>query len=109
LELAVCDQGAGISPEDLPRIFDEFVQLAHRGNTAQPTGTGLGLPISKRLSELLGGSLTAESQQGEGSTFRLRLPARAPRTSRPDPLGEGDRNGATGATGANGAGRSRQG
>jgi signal transduction histidine kinase len=94
LELAVCDHGAGISPEDLPRIFDEFVQLANSGNTAQPTGTGLGLPISKRLSELLGGSLTAESQQGQGSTFRLRLPARTPRTPRPDPLVESDRHGA---------------
>ena len=100
LELAVCDHGQGISPEDLPRIFDEFVQLAHSGNTAQPTGTGLGLPISKRLSELLGGSLTAESTRGEGSTFRLRLPARAPRTSRPDPVGDGDRNGTAGVEGS---------
>ncbi|GLC24019.1 ATP-binding response regulator [Roseisolibacter agri] len=81
LELAVRDHGPGIAPDDLPRIFDEFVQLAHSGNTGQPTGTGLGLPISKRLAELLGGQLTAESQLGHGSTFRLQLPARAPRVA----------------------------
>jgi signal transduction histidine kinase len=81
LELAVRDHGPGIAAEDLPRIFDEFVQLAHSGNTAQPTGTGLGLPISKRLAELLGGRLTAESTRGDGSTFRLQLPAHAPRVS----------------------------
>jgi signal transduction histidine kinase len=78
LEIAVHDDGPGIAPVDLPRIFDEFVQLAASGNTAQPTGTGLGLPISKRLAALLGGELTAASTPGQGSTFTLRLPARAP-------------------------------
>lgn len=71
VELAVADQGAGIAPEDLPRIFDEFVQLSN----ASEEGTGLGLPISKRLAELLGGELDATSTQGAGSVFRLRLPA----------------------------------
>ncbi len=78
LEIEVHDQGAGIAPEDLPRIFDEFVQLAASGNTAKPTGTGLGLPISKRLAALLGGELSASSTPGEGSTFCLRLPSRPP-------------------------------
>jgi signal transduction histidine kinase len=81
LEVAVRDHGPGIATADLPRIFDEFVQLANSGNTGHPTGTGLGLPISKRLAELLGGELTAASQPGDGSTFRLRLPARAPRAA----------------------------
>ncbi|MGZ8375888.1 MAG: ATP-binding protein [Gemmatirosa sp.] len=79
LEVEVRDHGRGITAADLPRIFDEFVQLAHSGNTGHPTGTGLGLPISKRLAELLGGELTVASQPGDGSTFRLRLPACAPR------------------------------
>jgi PAS domain S-box-containing protein len=73
VEVAVSDRGRGIEPENLERIFDEFVQLSHPD---QQHGTGLGLPISRRLALLLGGSLTVESTVGEGSTFRLRLPAR---------------------------------
>jgi PAS domain S-box-containing protein len=70
VQLEVVDFGRGIPAEDLPRIFDEFVQLP----SAAEGGTGLGLPISKRLAELLGGELHAESTLGAGSVFRLRLP-----------------------------------
>jgi PAS domain S-box-containing protein len=78
--VAVSDQGEGIPPEDQERIFQEFVQL---GKTQLQEGTGLGLPISRRLAELLNGQLTLESQSGHGSTFRLMLPANAdPRTGR---------------------------
>jgi PAS domain S-box-containing protein len=73
VQLDVTDLGCGIEPENLERIFDEFVQLSHPD---QALGTGLGLPISRRLAQLLGGSLTVESTLGEGSTFRLVLPAR---------------------------------
>ena len=73
IEVAVTDQGEGIEPDDLPRIFDEFVQLS---NSQQFGGTGLGLPISKRLAALLGGDLRVESERGKGSTFRLTLPER---------------------------------
>jgi len=73
IEVAVTDQGEGIEPEDLPRIFDEFVQLS---NSHQLGGTGLGLPISKRLATLLGGELHVTSERGKGSTFVLRLPER---------------------------------
>jgi PAS domain S-box-containing protein len=73
IEVAVTDQGDGIESEDVPRIFDEFVQLS---NSQQLGGTGLGLPISKRLAALLGGELQVESERGKGSTFRLRLPER---------------------------------
>jgi PAS domain S-box-containing protein len=73
IEVAVTDQGEGIDPEDLPRIFDEFVQLS---NSQQLGGTGLGLPISKRLATLLGGELLVASERGKGSTFRLMLPER---------------------------------
>ena len=77
--VAVRDHGPGIPPDDLPRVFDEFVQLEHSHGQAVSTGTGLGLPISRRLATLLGGTLTAESTPGEGSTFCLTLPAQAPR------------------------------
>lgn len=68
--IEISDRGEGIDSQDLPRIFDEFVQLPN----SQAGGTGLGLPISKQLAELLGGTLEAESVPGEGSTFRLILP-----------------------------------
>jgi signal transduction histidine kinase/DNA-binding response OmpR family regulator len=69
----VADTGIGIAPEDQPRIFEEFTQLEHRLQT-QVRGTGLGLPLSRRLAELLGGSLAVTSEPGVGSTFTLRLP-----------------------------------
>jgi len=70
VEIEVVDQGVGIAQEDIPRIFEEFVQVSE---SKQP-GTGLGLPISRRLAQLLDGSLTVCSTPGEGSTFRLSLP-----------------------------------
>ena len=74
VEIAVADRGRGIAPEDQERIFEEFVQIDRQSGT----GTGLGLPISRRLAQLLGGSIRVHSAPGEGSTFTVRLPARAP-------------------------------
>ena len=72
-EVEVIDQGIGIGPEDQARIFDEFVQI---GKGAQlQEGTGLGLPISKRLAELLNGELLVHSAAGEGSRFQLIIPS----------------------------------
>jgi signal transduction histidine kinase len=71
VEIEVVDQGVGIAKDDIARIFEEFVQVSE---SKQP-GTGLGLPISRRLAQLLDGSLTVCSTPGEGSTFRLTLPA----------------------------------
>ena len=68
----VTDQGEGIAPGDQEKIFDEFVQL---GKTQLTEGTGLGLPISRRLAEMLQGALEVTSDVGKGSTFRLSLPA----------------------------------
>ena len=68
--LSVSDEGPGIPEADQARIFEEFVQLAPEGRQ----GTGLGLPISRRLAELLGGTLTVASAPGRGSTFTLALP-----------------------------------
>ncbi|MFL5638340.1 MAG: ATP-binding protein [Gemmatimonadaceae bacterium] len=70
VELEVIDQGVGIASEDIARIFEEFVQVSE---SKQP-GTGLGLPISRRLAQLLDGALTVCSTPGQGSTFRLTLP-----------------------------------
>jgi signal transduction histidine kinase len=70
-DIEVIDQGVGIADEDIARIFEEFVQVSE---SKQP-GTGLGLPISRRLAQLLDGSLTVCSVPGKGSTFRLTLPA----------------------------------
>ena len=72
--IEVSDQGEGIATTDHEKIFDEFVQL---GKTQLTEGTGLGLPISRRLAEMLHGTLDVESEVGHGSTFRLRLPASA--------------------------------
>jgi signal transduction histidine kinase len=71
VEISVIDEGVGIAPDDISRIFEEFVQVSE---SKQP-GTGLGLPISRRLAQLLDGSLTVCSTPGQGSTFRLTLPA----------------------------------
>ena len=71
VHIAVSDHGDGIATEDQRKIFDEFVQLGKRKNQE---GTGLGLPISRRLAELLGGSLTVASEVNKGSTFTLELP-----------------------------------
>jgi len=70
--IEVTDQGEGIAPVDQEKIFDEFVQL---GKTQLTEGTGLGLPISRRLAEMLQGELEVSSEVGRGSTFRLSLPA----------------------------------
>jgi signal transduction histidine kinase/DNA-binding response OmpR family regulator len=75
IRLTVADTGVGIAPGDQERIFDEFIQLDH-GLQRQVHGTGLGLPLSRRLAGLLGGTLTVSSQPGMGSTFSLVLPMR---------------------------------
>jgi PAS domain S-box-containing protein len=72
MAIEVTDHGAGIPSEDIPRIFDEFVQLSSRSQHHE--GTGLGLPISMRLATLLRGRLEVRSQVGAGSTFTLLLP-----------------------------------
>jgi PAS domain S-box-containing protein len=68
LVVEVEDSGPGIAPEDLESIFDAFVQ-GKAGSEAG--GTGLGLPISRRLAELMGGSLTVQSEPGRYSCFRF--------------------------------------
>ena len=74
LTVAVSDTGPGIAPEALPHIFEEFRQ-ASGIMTRRHEGAGLGLAITRRLIEQMGGRVTVESSPGVGSTFTLRLPA----------------------------------
>ncbi len=73
VEIAVADTGAGIPAADLPHIFDEFRQVARKGQIALE-GTGLGLAIVRRSVQLLGGDVRVESHEDEGTTFTLSLP-----------------------------------
>jgi signal transduction histidine kinase len=75
IEIAVSDTGPGIPAEDQRTIFEEFEQ-ASDGKQAEE-GTGLGLPLSRKLVELHGGRLWVESEVGRGSTFRFTLPVEA--------------------------------
>ncbi len=72
LEIKVQDSGIGIEPENISLIFEEFIQLKP-GNVKFTGGTGLGLPISKKLSELMNGRLSVESSPGHGTTFTVLL------------------------------------
>lgn len=72
IEFEVKDEGVGIKPEDLTRLFQAFQQGKNAKGSKE--GTGLGLVITKRLVELHGGHITVESEWGKGSTFRFRIP-----------------------------------
>jgi len=73
--LAVEDTGKGIPEEEREAIFDSFRQVDGSA-TRRAGGTGLGLAVSRKLAQLLGGQLTVESEVGKGSTFFLKLPRR---------------------------------
>lgn len=73
LWFAITDTGPGIEPAQHEAIFDEFVQVTRRG-AVKPEGTGLGLPVSRRLAHMHGGRIDLVSEPGVGSTFTLVLP-----------------------------------
>jgi CheY-like chemotaxis protein len=72
-QVTVADTGIGIAREEQERIFDEFVQ-ADDDSAREQKGTGLGLSLSRRLTELMEGTLTVESEVGKGSKFTVALP-----------------------------------
>jgi signal transduction histidine kinase len=71
--ISVSDEGVGIHPDDMRRIFDPF----QRGSTTDVPGVGLGLSVARRIAQAHGGAIRVESRQGAGTTFELRLPALA--------------------------------
>jgi len=81
---SVSDTGIGIAPEHLGLIFQDFVQL-DSPIQRRVKGTGLGLPLSKKLADLLGGGVSVESAVGVGSTFYLRVPIRFQCAEEADP------------------------
>lgn len=80
VHISVKDSGIGIEPQNLGKIFEEFQQI-DTSHSRKYKGTGLGLPIARRLARLLGGDLIVQSELGKGSTFILSLPAELPKSS----------------------------
>lgn len=71
--LSVHDRGVGISPEAIPHLFERFYRVDH-GRSRDAGGTGLGLAIVREVARAHGGDATVESELGEGTVFRIRLP-----------------------------------
>ncbi|MFA6457446.1 MAG: response regulator, partial [Bacteroidota bacterium] len=83
IKIAVIDSGIGIEPHNLGKIFEEFSQV-DSSHSRKYQGTGLGLPIARRLAQLLGGDLTVDSTVGKGSTFTLTIPPQFPGNEKAD-------------------------
>jgi len=78
LRVEVRDTGRGIPAEHLPRIFEPFFTTRDHGRTSQSSGTGLGLSVVHGIVRAHGGTIRAESVEGQGATFIVDLPAEAP-------------------------------
>ena len=90
VEIKVVDRGAGIPADDLETIFHRY-QRSRSGLERGASGSGLGLSIVREIIELHGGTVWAESRDGAGSTFCVRLPLAAPdpvRAVSPESLGQ---------------------
>jgi len=77
IDFAVIDTGAGMSPEGVAKVFEEYTQ-AERSTSANYGGTGLGLPISKKFAEMMGGDVIVTSEEGVGSVFTMSVPRECP-------------------------------
>jgi len=84
IAIAVTDDGIGISPAHLGRVFERFYRV-DAGRSRELGGTGLGLSIVKHLVELMGGTVSVESEPGKGARFTLRLAAGAAPSSPSSP------------------------
>jgi signal transduction histidine kinase len=74
-QISVHDTGIGILPEEQPKLFQPFSQVDRKTSRRnRHEGAGLGLHLSQRLAELLGGQISFKSEYGKGSTFTLSLP-----------------------------------
>jgi two-component system sensor histidine kinase CiaH len=76
--LSVRDEGKGISPVDLPHIFDRFYRAEASRNKADTNGYGIGLAIAKKVIKQHGGKITASSVPGQGATFLIEIPLASP-------------------------------
>jgi PAS domain S-box-containing protein len=83
LVFSVADSGIGIPKDKIERLFQSFTQLDDAMNK-RFGGAGLGLAISKRIAELMGGTIEAESEEGVGSVFTLSIPVEIPKGARTD-------------------------
>ena len=83
VDFAVIDTGAGMSQEGVDKVFEEYTQ-AERSTAANYGGTGLGLPISKKFAEIMGGDVKVTSIEGTGSTFTLSVPRECPEYNEDD-------------------------
>ena len=95
LRLSVSDTGPGIAPADLGKLFTPFERLGAERSNAE--GTGIGLALSKRLVEAMGGTIGVDSAVGRGSTFYVELPASVASSSAAGPAGEPAADGADAA------------
>ena len=73
VRFAVTDTGIGMNEKQLGKVFDEFTQ-AEASTAKDYGGTGLGLPISKKMTEMMGGKMEVESEEGKGTTFSITIP-----------------------------------
>jgi signal transduction histidine kinase len=74
ITIAVADTGIGMTPEQMGKLFQEFSQASSK-TASKYGGTGLGLMISRRFCQMMGGDITVASEMGKGSVFTVRLPA----------------------------------
>jgi signal transduction histidine kinase len=93
IRIAVKDTGIGITPDNLLKLFKNFNQ-AEASTASKYGGTGLGLALSQRLCQMMGGAITVESEYGRGSCFTINIPAYIDAHQRPVPAEDSEAEGA---------------